>query len=259
MVSAGISRRLRRLEGPGGRFFFFALDHGLPAGPLRGIEDPRAALGRLRGAPITGVLVNPGIARLLPADPAIPLIVHLSAGTVLGSAATSKVLASLPGRAVALGADAVSVQVHFGDVEEARMMSDVGRVVDEAREFGLPTLVMAYPPAVDAGEVGAACHAARAAAEMGAQIVQTPYTGSVETFREVVRGCPAPLVATGGGRAPSPQAFLDQVRETHLAGAAGVSVGRNLFGDPDPRRMAEAIGGILFGASPPRAVEVAAR
>src|SRR3972149_1971644 len=134
MPYPGISRRLRRLEGPGGRFLLLALDHGLPAGPLPGIEAPVALLKALRGAPITGVIANPGLVpRIAPALPtSAGLVVHLSAGTVLGTRPTSKVLGTLPERALALGADAVSVQIHFGDVAEERMLSDAGRVVDAA-------------------------------------------------------------------------------------------------------------------------------
>ena len=58
MGSIGTSRRLRRLHDPQGRFFLFALDHGLPAGPLPGIEDASAAVRRLEDAPLTGVIVN---------------------------------------------------------------------------------------------------------------------------------------------------------------------------------------------------------
>src|SRR3989304_1954850 len=117
MPSPGISRRLRRLEGPGGRFLLLALDHGLPAGPLPGIEDPVALLRALRGAPIPGVIANPGLVpRVAPALPtSAGLVVHLSAGTVLGTRPTSKVLGTLPERALAPRGGGGAGQIHFGD------------------------------------------------------------------------------------------------------------------------------------------------
>jgi len=109
---------------------------------------------------------------------------------------------------------------------------------------------MAHPPASAAVDVGAACHAARAAAELRARIVQTPYTGTPETFREVVRGCPVPLLVAGGPRASPPETFLETVRGAIAAGAAGVSAGRNLFQHPDPAALATRVGEILFGPAP---------
>src|SRR5512136_1881052 len=107
MSSLGTPRRLRRLGGPRGRFFFLALDHGLPAGPLPGIEDLPSFVRTLADAPFTGVIVNPGMALRLPAEPPRGLIVHLSAGTLLGTAPTSKVLMGSVERALSLGADAI--------------------------------------------------------------------------------------------------------------------------------------------------------
>ena len=248
MTSPGISRRLRRLQGPGGRVFLLAADHGLPAGPLPGLEDPAQVLRRLADSPVTGFLLNPGIVRFLPEGARGALVVHLSAGTLLSTSPSSKVLAARVTRAVALGADAVSVQVHFGDPEEGRMLADAGSVVDGAGGFGLPVLVMAYPPGATMGAAGLepTRHAARAAAELGADLVQVPHPGTADGVRAVVRGCPVPVVVTGGPRSPTPDAFLDSVRAAVSGGAMGVAVGRNVFQHPHPAEFANAIGDVLF-------------
>ncbi len=245
MVSSGIARRLRRLEGPRGRFLLAALDHGVPAGPLPGIESPTEFVEKLPSPPIGGIVANPGIVRFLGrAGERAGLVVHLSSGTTLAKDPTSKVLSRLPSDAFALGADAVSVQIQFGGESEGRMLADTGVVADEAAALGLPVLVMAYA----AGALDATRHAVRAAAELHAQLVQTHYTGSVESFRDVVRGCPVPVLVAGGPVAASPDAFLELVQDAMTAGAAGVSVGRNLFQHPDPGAFARRIGEIVFGS-----------
>lgn len=255
MSSLGTILRLRRLEGPEGRLFLLALDHGLPAGPLPGLEDPMALLRLLRGSPLTGTIVNPGIASRLPvADgPWPPMVIHLSAGTLLGSHPSSKVLACSVERAIRLGADAVSAQVGFGDAAEGRMLADAGSVVDEASRFGLPVLIMAYPSGAPAGAAPSddVRHAARAAAELGADLVQVPHPGSRESVRAVVRGCPAPVLVAGGPRAASSERFLDEVEAALAGGAAGVVVGRNLFEHPDPTSLARRIGEIVFAGAAP--------
>lgn len=255
MSSLAVSRRLRRLQGPGGRVFLLAADHGLPAGPLPGIEDPRVAFDILARPPVTGVVLHAGLVRFVPAESQVALVVHLSAGTLLSTSPTSKVIATSVARALTLGADAVSVQIHFGDPEEPRMLRDVGVVIEEADRFGLPVLVMAYPPRAAEGdaELEATRHAARAAAELGADLVQVPHPGDPRRLGDVVRGCPVPLLVAGGPRAPAPDGFLDAVRTSLAEGAAGVTVGRNLFQHPNPARFAGDIGRILFG--PGAAVE----
>src|SRR3972149_5434719 len=100
MSSFGISRCIPRLEGPRGRFLFLPLAHGLPAGPIPGLESPAALMKRLQGAPITGIILTPGIAAGLGPD-GFPRILHLSAGTGLGDRPPPKGLGSLPGRAPA--------------------------------------------------------------------------------------------------------------------------------------------------------------
>ncbi len=260
MDDAGRARRRPRLEGADGRVFLLALDHGLAAGPLAGIGRLDELVVLVRTALCTGVISNPGLVRFVaPAlAPASGLVVHLSASTLLGSTPSSKVLSSTVEHAVALGADAVSVQISFGDPQEDRMIADAGRVVDDASSLGVPVLVMAYAPA-SPGESSsnplAAAHAARAAAEIGASFVQTNYAGDPVGLRAVVRGCPVPLVVAGGPRSSSEGGFLDALRESMRAGVVGVSVGRQIFQAEDPAGMARRIASVVFEADPRLVVE----
>jgi DhnA family fructose-bisphosphate aldolase class Ia len=258
----GVERRRRRLEGAAGRIFLLALDHGIAAGPISGIERPGDLVRRLRSAPFSGLVVSPGTVRSISADitPAWSLIVHLSAGTLLGSSPRSKVLASTVEHAVSLGADAVAVQISFGDSREDRMIADAGRVVNMATSLGLPVILMAYAPSDPGGssvDPVAAGHAARAAAELGASIVQTNFAGSPDGLREIAQSCPVPLVVAGGPQGSTEDAFLDALRETMRAGAAGISVGRRVFQALDPPAVAQRIADVVFGGDRPLIIEAA--
>jgi DhnA family fructose-bisphosphate aldolase class Ia len=226
------------------------------------LEDLSALIRELRDAALTGTILNPGTVRYVASElsPDRGLVVHLSAGTVLGSRPRSKVPLGNVAGAVALGADAVSVQVCFGDPTEDRMLAVAGRVVEEARSLGIPTLVMVDPPSggrVGVEDLDAARHAVRAAAEIGADLVQANYRGPAESIREIVGGCPVPFLLAGGPADDSPEAFLDRIREAIDGGAAGLAVGRNLFQHPNPRAFAKRIGEAIFrGAPPEMAVEV---
>src|SRR5438445_5728610 len=239
----GIERRQRRLAGGAGRTFLLALDHGLAAGHVPGIERPAELVRHLRSAPFSGLLVNPGMVRSISTEiaPSCGLIVHLSAGTLLGSRPGSKVLASTVEHAVSLGADAVSVQISFGDPREDRMIADAGRVVNLATSLGLPVFLMAHAPAEPGGsseDPVVAAHAVRAAAELGRSIVHTHSARAPDGLREIAQSCPVPLVVAGGPKCSTEDAFLDAVREVMRAGAAGISVGRRVFQDLDPPAMA---------------------
>jgi len=67
-------------------------------------------------------------------------------------------------------------------------------------------------------------HSARLGAELGADIVKVPYTGSPESFREVVEGCFVPVVIAGGGKRETDQDILEMVKGSMDAGGAGVSM-----------------------------------
>jgi DhnA family fructose-bisphosphate aldolase class Ia len=255
MAVLGSLLRRRRLEGLGGRSFLLALDHGLPAGPLDGIQDLSRLVRDLHGTSLTGTILNPGLVRHVSSDLRAEraLIVHLSAGTLLGCQPTSKVPSGSVAGAVALGADAVSVQIHFGNPNEDRMLATAGEIVGDARSFGIPTLVMAHPPGGGTAqdEIDAARHAIRAAAEIGADIVQLNYLGPAESTPKLIEGCPVPLLLGGGPRSASPDAFLDRIGAAVAAGAAGITVGRNLFQHPNPRAFAMRIGEAVFRDASP--------
>jgi len=140
------------------------------------------------------------------------------------------------------------------------MIADAGRVVSQATSLGLPVFLMAHAPA-DPGESSkdpvAAAHAARAAAELGASIVQTNFAGAPDGLREIAHSCPVPLVVGGGPKGSTEDAYLDALREVMRSGAAGICVGRRVFQALDPPAMAQRIADVVFGSDRPLMIEAA--
>ncbi len=179
----------------------------------------------------------------------IGLIIHLSASTSLSPSPHSKTLVCSVEEALKLGADAVSIHVNIGDHQEKEMLHDFGRVAYEARTWGMPLIAMVYPRGEnikDEYDVKVVKHAARVAGEMGADIVKVSYTGSPESFREVVDGSTIPVVIAGGARMDSDRDILEMVRGSIDAGGSGVSIGRNVFQHHDPTKIVRAMGAIIF-------------
>ena len=77
--------------------------------------------------------------------------------------------------------------------------------------------------------------------ELGADIVKVVYTGTVDSFTEVVQGCPVPVVIAGGEKMDSDEDIFKMVAGALKAGASGVSIGRNAFQHKKPDKMVAAL------------------
>jgi predicted phospho-2-dehydro-3-deoxyheptonate aldolase len=252
---AGKTIRLGRiLDRTTKRAVIIPMDHGVSAGPIAGVASIHKTIGQVADGGGTAVVVHKGVVQSLQSGfPPVGLIIHMSASTGLGKSPDAKTLVCSVEEALRLGADAVSVHVNFGAETEKEMLRDLGAVSGDCERLGVPLLVMAYPrgPNIKSQfDVEVVKLAARAAAELGADLVKTNFTGSVESFREVVKGCPVPVVIAGGPKMGSDIDVLGMVKDSIDAGGAGVSIGRNVFQHADVAGMTRAVAAVvLHGAS----------
>lgn len=263
MTGKGI--RSQRIRDPAsGRYVIVPLDHGVSSGPLPGIERPLETISAVAEGGATSVVVHKGLMPLIAGTlPDIGTIVHLSASTSRGRDPNAKVIVGAVEDALRLGADAVSIHVNIGSDTEGDQLTDLGMVSSECLTWGLPLLAMVYPRGKDIPDpydVDLVRHCARLGAELGADIVKTNYTGSPETFAEVVRSCPVPVVIAGGERMDSDLEVLRVVDGAMRAGAKGISIGRNIWQHPDPGRMSMAVAAMVTrGASVEEALAILKR
>jgi len=174
----------------------------------------------------------------------IGLIIHLSAGTSLSPDPNAKELVCEVEEAVKLGADAVSVHINLGAETDKEMLGQLGYISERCMEWQMPLVAMMYargPKIKNEYDVAYVKHAARVGAELGADIVKVPYTGSIESFTEVVQGCPVPVVIAGGEKMNSDEDIFKMVEDALKAGAKGVSIGRNAFQHKKPDKIVEAL------------------
>lgn len=231
------------------------MDHGISVGPIDGVIDMKKAIQNVSEGGANAIVEHKGLVgeghREQGSD--IGLIIHMSASTALSPYPHAKTLVCTVEEAIKLGADAVSIHVNLGNGQEKEMLQDFGKVSYEARTWGMPLLAMIYPRGdkiKDEYDVGVIKHAARVGDEMGADIVKVSYTGSPESFREVVEGCSIPVVIAGGEKMDSDRDILEMVKGSIDAGGAGVSIGRNVFQHSDPKLIVRAISSIVHeGAS----------
>lgn len=251
----------RIFKGDPPRTVIVPMDHGVTSGPIEGLKDMGEALGAVqRGA--DAVVVHKGVLKALERafDPSCGVIVHLSASHSFSPYSNSKVLVGAVEEALRLGADGISVHINLGDDLDREMLRDLGMVAKEADRWGLPLLAMIYPRGKgikDSYDPDLVAHGARLGAELGADVVKVPYTGSPETFRKVVEGCFVPVVIAGGPKVSSDEELLEMVKGAMDAGASGLSIGRNVFQHHDPPKILRALRAIVHeGAGVQEALEI---
>ncbi|MEV6964605.1 2-amino-3,7-dideoxy-D-threo-hept-6-ulosonate synthase [Hamadaea sp. NPDC051192] len=249
---SGRELRLRRLFRHGPRLLAVPLDHAVTDGPIVPRGDLNALVGELTGNGADAIVVHRGgAARLAPGvlgDAA--LIVHLSASTRHAPDPDAKYLVAGVDSAVRLGADAVSVHVNLGAREERQQVADLARVADECDRWQLPLLAMIYPRGPEIAnprDPALIAHAATLAADLGADIVKTPYAGEVDAMADVVASCPIPLIVAGGARLNATGEILAFVDDALAAGTAGLAMGRNIFQAPDAGHLTRLIAQHVHG------------
>jgi fructose-bisphosphate aldolase / 2-amino-3,7-dideoxy-D-threo-hept-6-ulosonate synthase len=227
-----------------GRMLCIPMDHSFTIGPVAGLENPEEAITKVAKGGATAFLVHRGIIKALQRPAGIGMIMHISASTKLSPSPNRKVLCSSVLEGVRLGADAISIHVNMGSKDEPEMLEQLGTVADQCDEYQLPFIAMMYPRGEnikDPLDPEVVAHVARVGAEGGADLVKTVYTGDTESFREVVRKCPVPVVLAGGAKVDTDSAILKLADDVMEAGAAGVTFGRNVFQHRDPTLIVKAL------------------
>lgn len=250
-MNQGKSRRLRRIMQQDNKTVIVPMDHGVTIGPIQGLTNMAQIIDQLVKGGVDAILVHKGIAKHV-AVGNVGLIVQLSGMSNLSPNVNGKVQVCSVQEAIRLGADAVSVHVNIGAQDEDKMLSNLGSVADECDVYGMPLLAMMYPrgPKIQnehALEVVA--HAARIGAELGADIIKANFTGSTESFRQVVESCPVPVVIAGGPKCKTSEEVLQTTHEAIQAGAAGLSIGRNVFQHEKPTLMVKALSAVVHGGA----------
>jgi len=222
------------------------MDHGVTVGPIEGLADMRTTIDKVVSGGANAILMHKGMVRAghRGTGQDVGLIIHLSAGTAISPDPNAKELVCTVEEAVKLGADAVSIHINLGAETDRDMLRQFGQIGERCMFWQMPLVAMVYtrgPKIKDEYDVEHAKLAARVGAELGADIVKVVYTGSAESFTEVVRGCPIPVVIAGGPKMDSDEDIFRMVEGALEAGAAGLSIGRNAFQHEHPDKMIRAL------------------
>jgi class I fructose-bisphosphate aldolase len=235
-----------------GRGILLAYDHGIEHGPTDFNDvnfNPEYIMQIAKKGRFHAVVFQKGIAERY-YDNSIPLLVKLNGKTMIPKGEpVSRQICSVE-YAVSLGAKAVGYTIYLGSMYESTMLQEFGRIQEDARKFGIPTVAWVYPrgeAVKDDMSEEIVAYAARVGLEIGADAVKVKYTGNVESFKWVVKCAgKVKVFMSGGPKTSTEDEFLEQVRGVMDAGASGIAVGRNVWQSKDPIKMAKALRAIVI-------------
>lgn len=259
MCIVGKALRLRRIfNRRSNRAFIVALDHGVRFGPLKGIEDPTLPVKIAREGGADGVMATPAVARIVYGElGGLALIARVDgAATVVGPDITDDDLIASVKEAVALGADGVVAFGYVGVEKEKLSLRKLSSVASECLEYGMPLVAEMIPGELSSRHYAKARGewridvdnlklAVRVGVELGADVIKTYYTGDKNSFKEVVKASPIPILVLGGPPVRGLEGFLSMIRDALDAGAKGAIVGRNVWQHTDPVAVAKAVSALI--------------
>ena len=247
-----------------GRLCSVAVDHfigyqkGLPVG-LRNLPETVNRLVEAGPDAIT-MLKGTAMATWRPYAGRIPLIISSVCFTPDDS--LIEVVATAE-EAVLLGADAMAVAIGVRGPNEGRYLKILTTAVEQAGRQNMPVIAHIYPR--DFSGTPRIVHdpenimwAVRCGIECGADVIKVPFTGDAASYREIVASSPLPVVAAGGPKCDTLEQALESMSLVISSGARGATIGRNVWGNPDPGRALTAFKAVIHDDLTPAAALEAA-
>jgi class I fructose-bisphosphate aldolase len=257
--------RLNRIFAhPSKRLCSVAVDHlvGYQKGLPHGLHNVPETLRQVAAGKPDAVTMLKGMAKSAwePYAGRIPLIIQSVCFTA-DDAMIENV--TTPEEALRLGADAIAVSLGVRGPNEVKFLKILSQMVEEADRIGLPVMSHIYPRDFSKGST--IVHdpenilwAVRCGIEFGADVIKVPFTGDAKSFREIAATSPVPVVAAGGPRCETLLEALDMMAKVVESGVHGATIGRNIWGAPDPTRALVAFRAVIHDQMTPAAALKAA-
>ncbi len=237
------AKRLARLFAADGRCLVVAMDHvGFVDVPLPPLGQPERLIADLAHAGADAFLLTLGTAQRCVAASG-------AAGLWLSVDAQPPLLERITETALRIGADGVKCMVYPWCADAPNSMANFAALAVDCCRWGLPIMAEVIPGGFSGGATlrtpEKIAAGTRMAMEAGADVIKTFYTGDAESFRTVTQNCPVPIVVLGGERTSNDRELLDSVRGALDAGAAGVAIGRNIWGHPEPAEITRKLRAVI--------------
>ncbi len=192
----------------------------------------------------------------------VPLIVKINGKTKLSKEDPLSLQHTSVEYASKLGACAVGYTIYIGSKHEQQMLTEFGKICEDAHKLGLLAICWMYPRGSnieneESTEILA--YGARVAMELGADIIKIKYNGDKEGLKWIVNAAGKAKIVIAGGSKASDYDFLKMTREVLDAGASGLAVGRNIWQHTNPKIMSKALKEVIFNNKTPEEAIILAK
>jgi DhnA family fructose-bisphosphate aldolase class Ia len=245
---------MNRIFRKDGKTLIVAMDGAGTLGPVSGMRCPERTLESVVRGGADAVLATYGLietyGRLMDS---VGLILRCDGGVSTVEDNTKWKMLFGAEDALRLGADAVACNCFPRSTGEGITLEYLAKLVSAAAPWGLPVLAEALSGGFTDDDrhrtAEAIAFATRAASELGASFIKTAYTGSYDSFAEVVDSSYLPIVVLGGA-ATDEELFLRRIADAMRAGASGVAVGRQIWQHRNPEAMTRALSAVVHEQLP---------
>lgn len=248
---ANVTQRMNHIIQPDGKTFIMAMDHGANFNVLPAMRDPKTLIRDIAFAGADAFLSTVGMVDKF-ADSFFGkgIILRIDGGvSFLGDHSKAMQITATAEDALRLGVDSVITMGFPGSVFENEVLSNLAKVVLDCHKWGLPVTAEALPRGFEKSEDSRTpeniTFASRQSVELGADIIKTEYTGDQDSFFKLTQSVYAPVVILGGAKKVPEEQLLQEIKDALDAGAAGIAMGRNIWGHENPARYASAISKLI--------------
>ncbi len=259
MSKYGKQIRLRRFFRHG-RTVIIPMDHPMYGGPVPGLEDPASIVEKIAKTEADGILISPWlIQRVSDVAKQLAICARLDGGnSSLGKHIDQACNVVSVEQALQFGAEMVAVNIFVGGDNEPDMFKKLGDTAMDCERWGMPLLAEMIPSSALEHHYGRQAKGkkdptkedpveivTRMGAEYGGDMIKTIFSGNIDEFKRVIKHATVPVVVAGGPKTGSDSEFLTMVKDCMQAGAAGITMGRNVWQRPRIEGMIAALCAIV--------------
>ena len=224
----GKFHRLSRLFGEkNGKLLVLAMDHGIPNGDARGLENIPSLIAKTHTY-IDAVILNKGMIETIEDQTLnkVGLIYKLNGVTSIAPNPYDLIMFTNVEEALSFDPVAVSYELYIGGEQEQRRLEELSRVIRDANRFDLPVISHIYPNA-EKKDPEIISHCIRLGWEIGSDVIKTFY---FKGMKDQIKRTSKPVIIAGGERMSSQLDVLKYVTSAMQENARGIAIGRNLWG-----------------------------
>lgn len=254
-INTGKTIRMKRIFDENGKAVIFATVHNLTSpDPYPGQIDVASSVSQSVKGGATAMIMSKGFLRMSAPtwNGKIGILNYLFTYAALSPNPIQQVAISTVEESARIGADGVCFFVGLATEKDPYVLDLLGKVGEQCEKHGLLFAAEAeFPGFYNSQEshlkkygIKYLKFTARTCAELGCDFISTNWTGSIESFSDLVDYVKIPVLINGGPKMLDMD-FLKMVENSIKAGGSGCLVGRNLSEVKDIEKMTRATARVI--------------